>query len=89
MTAKSLLCNPDQPLHQPAVCAPGRQEVVQRFRKNGRIYNLVMRDKVVIEDPYIMLVKAAAFAIQNNEPYMGRLVPRSVRDFFIKQEIVV
>jgi len=87
MPAKTLLTNPGQPLVQPTICAPGRQEVTVTYRKNGRLYHLTMRDKLVIEDPYIMLVQAAAFALQNGEPYMGRLIPRSVRDFLIKQDI--
>lgn len=69
------------------MCAPGRQEVRATFRKNGRLYNVVLRDKVVPEDPYLVLVKAAAFAIRNNEPYAGRLIPRTIKDFLIKSSV--
>ena len=35
------------------------------------------------------LAKAAAFAISQNEPYMGRATPRAVKDFLIKSNVVV
>ncbi len=89
MTAKSLLYSQSPPLEHPASCAPGRQEVKVTFRKGGRLYHLVMRDKIVVEDPYLVLVKAAAFAIREGEPYMGRVVPRSVKDFLLKSSTVV
>lgn len=85
---KSILYSANPPLHNPAVCASGREEVRATLRKNGRLYNVVLRDKIVPEDPYLVLVKAAAFAIEQREPYMGRLIPRSVKDFFIKSTVV-
>jgi len=50
---------------------------------------MVMRDKTTIEDPYTVLVKAAIFAVKEGEPYMGRLIPRSVRDFLIRSSVVI
>lgn len=73
----------------PALCGPGRQEVKVTFEKDGRLYHLTMRDKIIPEDPYLVLVKAAAFAVQQSEPYMGRVVPRGVRDFLIKSNTVI
>ena len=89
MTAKSLLFSDAQVLKQPAACLPSRQEVTTTFRKSGRLYNLVIRDKTTIEDPYLVLVKAACFAISQQEPYMGQLVPRSVRDLLIRSSVVI
>ena len=89
MSARSLLYSQNPPLDQPAICLPGRQEVRITFQKGGRLYNLVMRDKIIVEDPYLVLVKAAAFAIRQSEPYMGRVVPRSVKDFLIRSSVVV
>jgi len=88
LAPKSLLYIDNPPLEHPVVCSPGRTEVKVTVRKDGRLYNLVMRDKIVVEDPYLVLVKAAAFAVQQNEPYMGRLIPRSVKDFLIKSSVV-
>lgn len=88
MPAKSLLFSSGSVLNQPVVCAPGRQEVKTTIKKNGRIYNLVMRDKTLVDDPYFVLVKAAGFALSENEPYMGRLPPRALRDFLIKSSVI-
>ena len=87
--AKSLLFQPGQLLQEPPECGPGRQEVTAKFRKDGRFYNLTVRDKVVPEDPYIVQIKAAAFATKTGEPYMGRVVPRSLRDVFIKNAVTI
>jgi hypothetical protein len=87
MTAKSLLYAPGQVLHEPPECGPCRREVITRLRKDGKIYTLVMRDKAIIEDPYLVQVKAAIYSVQQEEPYMGRIVPRSVRDFLIKSSV--
>ena len=88
MSAKSLLFQPGQILQEPPECGPCRQEVKVTFKRNGRLYNLVMRDKTVVEDPYLVLVKATAFAIAQDEPYMGRSVSRKVRDYYIKANTV-
>ena len=53
------------------------------------MYNLVLRDKVAPEDPYLMLVKATAFAMQEGEPYVGRPPSRAIRDFLIKDVVVI
>jgi hypothetical protein len=59
------------------------------LRKDGRIYTFVLRDKVVPEDPYLVLVKAVGFAIQMNEPYSGQAPERSIRDFLVKGNVVI
>ncbi len=89
MSAKSLLYSTVPPLSIPALCGSGRQEVKVTIAKDGRLYHLTMRDKVIPEDPLFVLVKAAAFAVSEGEPYMGRMVPRSVRDFLIKSNAVI
>lgn len=88
MAAKSLLFAPNQVLTEPATCKPGRDEVRATLRKDGRLYNVVIRDKIVVEDPYLVLVKAAAFAVSENEPYMGRSTPRAVKDFLLKSSVI-
>lgn len=89
MPARSLLFKEGQVLDEPALCGPGRQEVVVQFVKDGRLYRTTFRDKQVVEDPYLSLVKAAAFAIREGEPYMGRVVPRAARDLLIRSSVIV
>jgi hypothetical protein len=85
---KSLLYQPGQILKSPPTCKPCRDEVVTSFQRDGRTYTLTMRNKVVVEDPYIVLIKAAAFAISQQEPFSGRIVPREIRDTLIKTNTV-
>ena len=88
---KSLLYQGVTPFTEPPGCAaiPCRTEVVVNLRKEGRIYRYVLRDKIAAEDPLIMLAKAAAFAIQTGEAYNGTSPPRSVKDFLIKDSVVI
>lgn len=89
MSAKSLLFAAVPPLQLPALCGPGRQEVKVTIQKDGRLYHLVLRDKIIVDDPYLMLVKATAFAVKEGEPYMGRVIPRDVKDFLIKSNAII
>ena len=86
---KSLLFQDDPPFTEPDTCGIGRQEVALNIRKDGRVYRFVLRDKIAAEDPYIMMVRAAAFSIQTGEPYNGTPPSRGVRDFLIKQSVVI
>ncbi len=88
---KSLLFQGVTPFTEPPDCAaiPCRTEVPITIRKGGRLYIFVLRDKVVPEDAYIMMVKAAAFAIQEDEPYNASVVDRSIKDFLIKDNVVI
>jgi hypothetical protein len=88
MNAKSLLFTGVLPYSDPPGCGPGRTEIPATIRKNGRLYKYIIRDKIVVEDPYLVLVKACAFAIAQGEPYSGLPPERSVRDFLIKQNVV-
>jgi hypothetical protein len=89
--AKSLLYQEGETtLVVPPGCEIGeRTEVPVSIRYKGRIYRAVLRDKVVVEDPLVVLVKASAFAIREGEPYQGQEVKRNVKDFLIKQNVVV
>ena len=79
------------PFVEPTDCSavPCRNEVPITLRKDGRLYRFVLRDRVVPEDPYLMLVKAIAFAVQVNEPHVGKAPERSVRDFLVKNNVVI
>lgn len=88
---KSLLFQGVTPFEEPPGCAiePCRTEVRFAIRKNGRVYRFTARDKVIPEDPYVVMVKASAFAVAQGEPYAGRTPPRSVKDFLIKSSVVI
>jgi hypothetical protein len=66
-----------------------RIEVPVSIRKDGRIYRFVLRDKLVVEDVAIMLMKAAAFSIAQGEPYSATPISRALRDVLIKQDTVM
>ena len=89
MSAKSILFSGTLPYTEPESCKPGRQEVFVNLKKDGRMYRFVVRDKIAIEDPYLVMVKATAFAISQGEPYAAQVPERSVRDFLIKQNIQI
>lgn len=86
---KSKLFAQDSPFVEPPDCRPCRIEIPITLRKAGRLYNIVLRDKIVVEDPYLVMVKATAFAIAQAEPYNGTVPPRGVRDFLIKSSVVI
>ena len=88
---KSLLFQDVTPFTEPDGCSSilCRTEVPITIRKDGRFYRFVLRDKVLPEDGYLMMVKAAAFAIANGEPYNGLPPDRSVKDFLIKDSVVI
>jgi len=86
---KSKLFSTANPFTQPAECEPCRIERQVTVRKNGRLYRFVIRDRIVVEDPFLVMVKAAAFSIAQNEPYVGRTPPRSIRDFLLKSSVII
>jgi hypothetical protein len=91
MSSKSLLfANPPVlPFGVPPGCTPCRTEVKSVIRKFGRLYTLTLRDKIAIEDPYLNMVKAEAFALQQGEPFAGLTPDRSFRDVLIKSNLVI
>ena len=88
---KSLLFQESASLVEPPGCSaqPCRQEIEITLRKDNRLYRFIARDKIVPEDPLLMLTKAAAFAIQTREAYNGTSPSRSVKDFLIKDSVVI
>lgn len=89
MSAKSLLYSGDLPYADPPGCGLGRQEVLVTMQSRGRLYRMVLRDKITIEDPYLVMVKATAFSIREGEAYAGKTPERSVRDFLIKSSVTI
>jgi len=89
VSAKSLLFTNTLPFGVPPGCQPCRQEATVVIRKFGRLYTFKMRDKITVEDPYLVLVKAEAFAIGQGEPYAGVTPERTIRDFLIKSSVQI
>ena len=65
----------------PALARVRRTEVSLPIRRQGKIYHYVVRDKVTPEDPYLVMVKAAAFARQSGKEYAAAAPSRALRDF--------
>ena len=86
---KSLLFSGGVPFSPPPGCSPCRQEAVVTIRKFGRLYTYILHDQIVIEDPYLMLVKAEAFALSAGERYNGQPPGRDIRDVLIKQNVFI
>ena len=87
--AKSLLFTGDLPFGDVPGCGVGRQEAEVVIRKFGRTYKFVVRDKITVEDPYLVLVKAEAFALQQGELFAGTSTERAVKDFLIRSNVTI
>jgi len=86
---KSLLFQDGAPFVEPDICTPCRKEAEVVIRGRSRVYRVKVRDKIVVDDWYLVAVKAAAFAIQNAEPNTVVTLPRKARDFLIKENLVI
>ena len=88
---RSLLFQGLTPFTEPPACAaiPCRTEVEINIMKDGYLYKFVLRDQVVPEDSYLVLVRAAAFGIAQQQPNNGKSPDRSVKDFLIKNSVVI
>lgn len=88
---KSILFQAGTQFPIPPGCSalPCRQEINVNIKKNGRIYRFVLRDKIVPEDPLLMLTKATAFSVQTGEAYNGTSPKRSLKDFLIKGNVII
>ena len=76
------------PFTEPENCGIGRDEVPMQIRKNGRLYTFIARDRVLPEDPYLIMLKASAFSLANSEAYNGRPPDRSIKDFLIQSSVI-
>ena len=77
------------PFADPPGCGPGRTESSFRMMMNGKIYTFITRDRIIPEDPYLSLVKAAIFSVRRAEEHRGTPPSRAVRDFLIKTNLSI
>ena len=69
---------------------PVRNEVTISFPlADGIIRRAVIRDKIVIEDPYLKLVRAKLFSIKQNDDFAAELTTRKIKNALIKQNIQI
>jgi len=81
-----------QNLREPPDCAFGngcRREYKYAINAGGRMYTLTVRDKIMPEDPYLMMVKATAFAYKSGEAWSGVSPDRSLKDRMIKNNAII
>lgn len=65
-----------------------RTEVSQSFSlANGRLMTVILRDTLVVEDPYINLARAKALSVRTGEPNTSDRIPRVIKDYLIKTNI--
>lgn len=87
MRSKLSLTNP--PFEVPLECGVTRTETTKRYVKNGKIYTMTLRDKIAVEDPYLVMVRASAYAIRTGEPYGARTPRRDYRDVLVRSNLVI
>lgn len=61
-----------------------RSERVTHMTAGDYNVRLIVRDTVIIEDPYLNLVRASAFQISEGGPFPVQRVGRDVKNFLIK-----
>lgn len=67
-----------------------RIEYEKRYpRADGRIVTVKIRETVTPEDPYLVLVRAAALAMRTGEAFNADRTPRSIKDTLIKTNVSV
>lgn len=84
---RSLLSQPTSPFPNAVLCPAGRTEDTFTVVHNGLLYRFVLRDKVTIEDPYLALVKATAFAIKHGVGYPGAQPTKQLKDSLVKTPV--
>jgi hypothetical protein len=65
-----------------------RAEYVQTFSlAGGRMISVILRDTLVVEDPYVNMARAKALSLRTGEPYSADRVERTIKDYLIKTNI--
>jgi hypothetical protein len=57
--------------------------------RDGRTFTIYIRDTIVVEDPYLKLVKAKLSSIRTGNPFMADMTDRAVKDALIKVNIQI
>ena len=86
---KSLLFTTYSPFGTPPGCGLGRQESLVTIPYQGQLYYMTIRDKIVPEDPYLVMVKGGAYSVNHSVPYPATAPERSLLDFLVKNNVVI
>jgi hypothetical protein len=57
--------------------------------RDGRTLTVYIRDTIVVEDPYLKLVKAKLYALRSGNPFLADMTDRAVKDALIKVNIQI
>ena len=69
---------------------PKRTTAVIRYpMRDGRFITVYIRDTVVVEDPYLKLVKAKLMSVRTGNQFMADMTDRSIKDPLIKVNIQI
>lgn len=66
-----------------------RKEVTVNTIVGGQQVTMIMRDAIVPYDPYLVLVRAAAYQRMKGGPFPVPRTPRSIKDFLIRTNIAI
>lgn len=66
-----------------------RTERVTHMTVGNYKVRVIVRDTIVVEDPYLNLVRAAAFQVSEGGPFPVPPVGRDIKNFLIKTELEV
>jgi hypothetical protein len=69
---------------------PCRNELILRFPMvDGRLRTVIIRESVVVEDPYLKMVRAKLYTIKNGTEFGAEITSRALKDVLIKQNIQI
>ena len=69
---------------------PCRNELITRYpMADGTVRTVIVRDSVVIEDPYLKLVRAKLLSIRTGKEFGADVTPRAIKDVLVKQNIQI
>ena len=61
-----------------------RTETVTTTQVGNYTVEVIVRDSIIVDDPYLNLVRAAAFQLADKGPFPVPPVGRDIKDFLIK-----
>jgi hypothetical protein len=69
---------------------PKRATAIVRYpMRDGRTLTVYIRDTIVVEDPYLKLVKAKLYSVRTGNPFMADMTDRTIKDSLIKVNIQI
>jgi hypothetical protein len=67
-----------------------RAEYERRYcLRNGRIVTIILRDTIIIEDPYLNLARAKALSVLTGEAFDSNRISRPIKDCLVKTNLSI